>query len=220
VNEKLMLESDLNKSLLSSIKSQMNPHFIFNALNTIQAYIFINDKQNATCYLSKFSKLTRAILEMSDKDEVFLSEELSALRLYLDLEKIRFQDDFQYEINTHSLNIDSIKIPSMLIQPYVENAVKHGLLHATGEKKVSITIQQIEKQLFVEIDDNGIGRKRAEELRIQRDKFHEGFSTQANEKRLRLLSHNTQVVVKYIDKIDVNGQATGTTVQLMIQLKK
>lgn len=220
VNEKLVLESDLNKSLLSSIKSQMNPHFIFNALNTIQAYIFINDKQNATSYLSKFSKLTRAILEMSEKDEVILSEELNTLRLYLDLEKMRFQEGFHYEIKTENLNIESIKIPSMLIQPYVENAVKHGLLHSTGDKRIVISIHLKENQLIVEIDDNGIGRKRAEELRKQRDKYHEGFSTQANEKRLRLLSHNTHVVVNYTDKYNEHGQAIGTTVQLTIHLKK
>lgn len=220
VNENLVLESDLNKSLLSSIKSQMNPHFIFNALNTIQAYIFMNDKENATGYLSKFSKLTRAILEMSEKDVVILSEELNALKLYLDLEKMRFQDGFSYEINTDNLNLDTIKIPSMLIQPYVENAVKHGLLHSTGEKQIYINLKEKENQLHVEIDDNGIGRKRAAEIQAQRDKYHEGFSTQANEKRLQLLSHETPIVVKYIDKYDENEQAIGTTVILIIQLKK
>jgi two-component sensor histidine kinase len=220
INEKLVLESNLTKSLLSSIKSQMNPHFIFNALNTIQAYIFMNDKENATGYLSKFSKLTRAILEMSEKEEVILSEELNALKLYLELEKMRFQDGFTYEIKTDDLNVDNIKIPSMLIQPYVENAVKHGLLHSPGNKKIQLRIHQIQHKLLVEIDDNGIGRKRAAEIRLQRDKYHEGFSTQANEKRLRLLSHETAVVVEYIDKYDENGQAIGTVVKLTIQLKK
>jgi len=220
INEKIVLESDLNKSLLASIKSQMNPHFIFNALNTIQAYIFMNDKENATSYLSKFSKLTRSVLEMSEVDEVVLSEEITALKLYLDLEKMRFQEGFNYTLDTKDVDIDTIKIPSMLIQPYVENAIKHGLLHSSIEKRLMITFCIKQDCLLVEVDDNGIGRKRADELRLQRDKFHAGFSTKANEKRLKLLSHENGVVVSYTDKYDSNNQATGTTVKLTIQLKR
>lgn len=220
INEKIVLESDLNKSLLASIKSQMNPHFIFNALNTIQAYIFMNDKENATGYLSKFSKLTRSVLEMSEQDEVVLSEEIDTLILYLDLEKMRFQEGFNYSLDTTNVEIDTIKIPSMLIQPYVENAIKHGLLHSSIEKELKITFCIKENCLLVEIDDNGIGRKRAEELRLQRDKFHAGFSTKANEKRLKLLGYENSVVVSFTDKYDAHQQATGTTVKLTIQLKR
>lgn len=220
INEKITLESNLNKSLLASIKSQMNPHFIFNALNTIQAYIYMNDKENATGYLSKFSKLTRSVLEMSEKDEVFLSEEVYALKLYLDLEKMRFQEGFEYAIITESIDPENIKIPSMLIQPYVENAIKHGLLHSTDKKRLTIDFKKEDSCLIVEIDDNGIGRKRAEELRLQRDKFHVSFSTKANEKRLKLLNQENTVVVSYIDKLDQNQQAIGTTVKLTIQLRK
>jgi LytS/YehU family sensor histidine kinase len=210
----------LNKSLLASIKSQMNPHFIFNALNTIQAYIFLNDKENATGYLSKFSKLTRSILEMSEKDEVFLAEEIETLKLYLDLEKMRFQEGFNYSLNTSEVEVDEIKIPSMIIQPYVENAIKHGLLHSSNEKQLSINFTSKNNCLLVEIKDNGIGRKRAEELRLQQEKFHAGFSTKANEKRLKLLGHENNIVVSYIDNYDINNQATGTTVILTIQLKR
>ncbi|RZL34543.1 MAG: histidine kinase, partial [Pedobacter sp.] len=99
LNEKVILEKNLSKSMMASIKSQMNPHFFYNALNTIQAYIFTNDKQKANNYLAKFSKLTRLILEMSEKETISLSEEVEALKLYLDLEKMRFTDDFEYEIN-------------------------------------------------------------------------------------------------------------------------
>jgi hypothetical protein len=220
INDKIILESDLNKSLLASIKSQMNPHFIFNALNTIQAYIFMNDKENATGYLSKFSKLTRSVLEMSEKEEIFLSEEINALELYLELEKMRFQNGFHYQLKTNTIDVESIKIPSMLIQPYVENAIKHGLLHSTIEKQLIVLFELDNHVLTVEIDDNGIGRKRAEELREQRDRFHQGFSTQANEKRLKLLGHADAVAVTFIDKYDEQKQPTGTRVILKIQLKK
>lgn len=219
INEKIQLESDLNNSLLSSIKSQMNPHFIFNALNTIQAYIFMNERDKATGYLSKFSKLTRAILQMSEKETIRLSQELEALTLYLDLEKMRFHEGFEYRIDIKDVNVEAVQIPSMLIQPFVENAIKHGLLHRPEEKRLLLSISQCDGNLYVEIDDNGIGRKRAEELKKQRDRYHEGFSSQANEKRLKLLSRNTILSINYIDKINEFQQATGTTVQLIIELK-
>ena len=220
INDKIMLESNLNKSLLASIKSQMNPHFIFNALNTIQAYIYMNDRENASGYLSKFSKLTRSILEMSEKEEVTLVEEIDALKLYLDLEKMRFQEGFEYFLETNEIDLEQVKIPSMLIQPYVENAIKHGLLHSTNSKNLKLDFQLIDQSLYVQVDDNGIGRKRANELRIQRDRFHTGFSTDANEKRLKILNYDSTVSVSYIDKMDHNENATGTTVNLTIQLKK
>jgi len=217
-NEKIVLESNLNKSLLASIKSQMNPHFIFNALNTIQAYIYMNDKENASGYLSKFSKLMRSVLEMSEKEEILLSEDLNALVLYLDLEKMRFQEGFNYSIQTIDFEADSVKIPSMLLQPYVENAIKHGLLHSENDKTVRIEIRKENRTLTVSIDDNGIGRKRSEELNQLKGMYHEGFSTKANEKRLSLLNTNTEISVIYIDKYDENQQALGTTVQLKIKL--
>lgn len=218
IHEKIQLESDLNNSLLSSIKSQMNPHFIFNALNTIQAYIFMNERDKATGYLSKFSKLTRAILQMSEKEKIRLSEELEALTLYLELEKMRFQERFEYVIDVQEVDVEVVQIPSMLIQPFVENAIKHGLLHHPEEKRLRISIFQKAGSLYIEIDDNGIGRKRAEELKKQRDRYHESFSSQANEKRLKLLSRNTILSIQYIDKINVYNQPTGTTVLLIIEL--
>lgn len=219
INEKIQLESDLNNSLLSSIKSQMNPHFIFNALNTIQAYIFMNERDKATGYLSKFSKLTRAILQMSEKEKIRLSEELEALTLYLELEKMRFQEGFEYVIDVKEVDVEVVQIPSMLIQPFVENAIKHGLLHHPEEKRLRISIYQKAGNLYIEIDDNGIGRKRAEELKKQRNRYHESFSSQANEKRLKLLSRNTILSIQYIDKFNEYNQPTGTTVLLIIELK-
>jgi sensor histidine kinase YesM len=220
LQEKIELEHNLNKSVLKSIKAQMNPHFFYNALNTIQAYIFTNEKAKANTYLAKFSKLTRVILEQSEKETISLSEEIESLTLYLDLEKMRFKEGFEYCI-THKINgsKDDIEFPPMLIQPYVENAIKHGLLHKDTDKKLDIVFEELNGQLIITIDDNGIGRKRSEELnKIKNDKY-QSFSTQANEKRLDILNRtNDNIAVKIIDKKDVNEQACGTKVVLIIPI--
>ncbi|MDN4165645.1 histidine kinase [Cytophagales bacterium LB-30] len=221
LKEKIVLEQTLSKSMLTSIKSQMNPHFFYNALNTIQAYIFSNDKRNASNYLAKFSKLTRMILEMSEKETIYLQEEVMALNLYLELEKMRFSDDFNYSITLEeSIDTDMVKIPSMLIQPYVENAVKHGLLHKKGEKHVKIAFHKQGEVLKVIVSDNGIGRKRSEELnKIKQDKY-QSFSSTANEKRLELLNRGktNSMSAQIIDEYDPYGQALGTRVELIIPI--
>jgi sensor histidine kinase YesM len=222
INDKIKLESNLSKSLLSSIKSQMNPHFIFNALNTIQAYIYLNDRTKATNYLSKFSKLTRSILEMSEKEKITLSEELVALELYLELEKMRFQDEFEFQLNVKVPDIDSVFVPSMLIQPYLENAVKHGLLHSNNHKKLNVDFSIEDNKLIVVIDDNGIGRKRANEINQKRSgqNLGAGFSTKANERRLEILNTIANIGVQIEDKMDEHQQPTGTRVTLTIQVTK
>lgn len=221
ITEKMTLENELNKSKLTSIKSQMNPHFFYNALNTIQSYIFINDKKNASNYLSKFSKLTRMILEMSEKDTISIGEEIEALNLYLALEQMRFEDDFYFEIKiSFEIDKEMDKIPPMLVQPYIENAIKHGLLHKEGKKNLSVLFESIENNLLVTINDNGVGRKRSEQLNKIKDSKHQSFSTQANKKRLEILnkSKNKLVAVIITDNYNEIGNATGTTVKLTIPL--
>ncbi len=219
--EKMQLEQDLGKSKLTSIRAQMNPHFFYNALNTIQAYIFMNDKAKASSYLAKFSRLTRIILQMSEAETVSLTEETETMKLYLELEKMRFDSDFDYHIQYIGIeNKDTIEIPSMIIQPYVENAIKHGLLHKVGEKILNIIFEQIGKQLLVTVDDNGVGRKKSGELnKIKSEKF-KSFSTSANEKRLELLNKgkSQKIIVTTSDKNNLNGLPTGTTITLSIPL--
>jgi sensor histidine kinase YesM len=221
LSEKIELEESLTKSILTSIKSQMNPHFFYNALNTIQSFIFSDDKKNATSYLSKFSKLTRMILEMSEQDRIPLKDEIKALTLYLDIEKVRFNNDFEFTIDIEEeLDIEFIKIPSMIIQPYVENAIKHGLLHLKEHKKLDIQFRKQQNKLIVEIDDNGIGRKRSEELNKIKHEKHESFSTKANQKRLELLNKDKdeQMAVQFIDKMNETDMAIGTTVIISIPI--
>ncbi|HEY1040270.1 MAG TPA: histidine kinase [Bacteroidia bacterium] len=218
--QKIELEKNLNQSMLTSIKAQMNPHFFYNALNTIQSYIFTDDKLNAANYLSKFSKLTRIILEMSGKESIPLTEEINALTLYLELEKVRFSNDLNFSIKAGGLETDMIRIPSMIIQPFVENAIKHGLLHKKGEKQLNIEFNLKNSELFVTIDDNGVGRKKAGELNRIKEGKHESFSTSANSKRLEILNEGKEnkVGISIIDKHDDNGQASGTTVIVKIPI--
>lgn len=219
--EKIELEKNLNKSTLTSIKAQMNPHFYHNALNTIQFFIYSDDKKNASKYLSKFSKLSRLILEMSEKEEISISEEILALNLYLDIEKARFNDKFIFNINIDEhINQEMVKIPPMIIQPYIENAIKHGLLHKKVECKLTISFSIVDQNLQIIIDDNGIGRVKSSELNKIK-KQHESFSSMANQKRLEILNMGkNKVAVKYIDKYDETGIASGTTVIILLPMNK
>ena len=220
LQEKLDLEKRLQESSLAAIKSQMNPHFLFNALNTIQSFIYTNEKAAASSYLVDFSELTRKILEMSNKIQVLLSEEIEALRLYLKLEKMRFEDDFSFTIDISKLQNLAFKIPSMLIQPYVENAIKHGLLHKKGPKILEIIFEMKDNTLIVSIQDNGIGREASKKINEKKVRQHESFATAANEKRFALLNELSlaKIGVEFMDLKDINGLPIGTKVLLSIPL--
>lgn len=219
--EKVNLEKNLNQSKLKAIKSQMNPHFFYNALNTIQSYILSNDKKQAVNYLSKFSNLTRTILEMTEKESISISEEVKTLGLYLDIEKARFDEDFEYQILVDkTIDAENIKIPTMLMQPYVENAVKHGLLHKQGEKLVTIHFQKNGEHLKISIDDNGIGRQKSGELNAIKNKNHQSFASEATQNRVNLLNQYNQknISIQFIDKTNLSQQSIGTTVVFEIPI--
>ena len=219
--EKVNLEKNLNQSKLKAIKSQMNPHFFYNALNTIQSFILSNEKKQAVSYLSKFSNLTRTILEMTEKETISIAEEVKTLGLYLDIEKARFEEDFNYHILVdNEIDAENIKIPTMLLQPYVENAVKHGLLHKQGEKAVTIHFQKETEHIKISIDDNGIGRQKSTELNAIKNKNHNSFATEAMQNRVNLLNQYNQknISIQYIDKTNLNNQPTGTSVVFEIPI--
>lgn len=221
VLDKINLEKNVNKSKLKAIKSQMNPHFFYNALNTLQSFILSNEKRLAIDYLSKFSNLTRTILEMTEKDFIPISEEVKTLQLYLDIEKGRFDEDFSYEIHVgKNIDQESIKIPTMLLQPYVENAVKHGLLHKQGDKKVIISFETQNNDLLISIDDNGIGRQKSNELNQIKNKNHQSFATEALQNRIDLLNeyNHKNISLKIIDKQNQQNQPTGTLVEIIIPI--
>ncbi len=221
--ERAKLESELKQSQLSGIKAQMNPHFMFNALNSIQEFILLNEKKQANMYMGKFADLMRMTLDMSNKKEVKLEEEIKILQLYLELESLRFEEHFSYTL-TIDENVDKehTYIPAMLIQPNIENAVKHGLLHKQGEKRLDVHFFILNNTtLCCTVTDNGIGRKRSGEINSQRLTKHTSFATGATQRRLELLNHDRKqqpIKVTYQDLYDIHENAAGTEVTICIPL--
>jgi len=205
----------------ANLRQQMNPHFIFNTLNSIQYYMYQHDKLATNNYLTKFSSLMRKVLENSQHTSVPLRDELDALTLYLDLEKIRFKDKFDYEINIDD-EIDCImyKVPTMLIQPYVENSICHGLMPGEGKGLIKIDMELKSDHISCVIEDNGIGREAAQEKKMKSDNNHNSLGTQIVASRLDLVNslYGTSLKTNYTDLKDENGEPTGTRVEIQIPL--
>lgn len=219
--EKVNLEKNLNESKLTAIKSQMNPHFFYNALNTIQSFILSNDKKEALSYLSKFSALTRKILEMTEKENISIADEVKTLQLYLDIEKARFEEHFSYKINVDDkIDAENTKIPTMLLQTYLENALKHGLLHKKGDKLLELNFIKNENNILIEIIDNGIGREKSAALNSIKNKNHTSFATNAMQTRIELLNKNKvdKITISITDKTSENEQTVGTKVSISIPI--
>lgn len=219
-------KTQLAHSQLTALKAQMNPHFIFNVLNSIKGYIYENDKKNAALYLSRFSDLIRKVLELSAVPMIKLSKEIEILKLYIELEAMLLDDNFEYEIIIdENIQDDEISIPALLIQPLVENAFKHGLRHKSDAKKLSaIFAANIDNpngtNLTVIIQDNGIGCEAAN--KINQQQTHPSFATQALAERIKLLNieHAKNISLEIIDLKDQIGNATGTKVILNIQMAR
>lgn len=218
--KQLSLDNELINLKLENLRSQMNPHFIFNALNSIQEYIVLNQKMLASTYLGKFADLIRTYLNHSTKGRITLQEEIDCLDMYLELEKLRFEDKLEYTINSSgSLTTSEVYIPTMLIQPYVENALKHGLLHRKTDRVLKIDFFINDKTNTVKciIVDNGVGRDKAEEFKARKNKKHKSFATKATQDRLALLNYGKQKQVGVIitDLFEAN-QPSGTQVEINI----
>lgn len=222
--KRLALEKQYRESELKALKSQMNPHFIFNALNSIQEYIVMNKKNEASDYLGKFADLIRTYLSHSDTGIISLQEEIESLDMYLDLESLRFEDKLHYELKvSEELNKDVIQIPTMLIQPYVENALKHGLLHKKDNRNLVVSFSPSENNnIKCVIQDNGVGRAKAKEFQANRNKLHKSFAAKATEERLDLLNYgkDKKIGVEIIDLFDDASNASGTKVILQIPIKR
>lgn len=198
----------------------MNPHFIFNSLNSIQSYIVTHDTGMAVTYLGKFSQLMRLILMNSGNNFVVFTEELKAITHYLDLEKLRFGNKFDYEIILDK-NIDTefIEIPPMVIQPYIENSIIHGILHKTSKGKIIIDFKLKGKYILCSVTDNGIGRMKAAELREKAGIKRKSSGMYITKARLEMLNQEKmeEYSVTIKDLKDDQGKPTGTQVELIIQ---
>ncbi len=214
--KRLILEKQYRNSELKALKSQMNPHFMFNAMNSIQSLILKGKKEDAYTYLTKFSTLIRENLNMSEKNFIYFDEELNLIKTYLELEKLRFSTDFSYKIEGLE-NIEDIKIPSMIIQPFIENSIKHGLLHKKGNKELTVTFTQ-EDVLKCVVLDNGIGRIASEKINKNKVGKYTSFSSGAIAKRFKLLKeyYKLDLGFTYDDLVDANNNATGTKVTIKI----
>lgn len=220
---KASFKQQLAESEMKALRAQMNPHFIFNSLNSIQKYILKNEHFEASQYLTKFSRLIRLILDHSNQNNILLSSELDLLKLYVEMESLRFDDKFIYRFHIdQNLDTDVCEIPSMLIQPYVENAIWHGLLHK--EENGILTLQFSKKgknRLQVRIEDDGIGRDKALELRSKQILQKKSYGMRITENRIAVINHtqNTNATCEIIDLKDDAGKAAGTRVVLDIPLK-
>lgn len=209
--------NELNASKLTAIQSQMNPHFIFNSLNSIQDLILKGDVEHSYSYITTFSNLVRRTLSYSDKDFIDFEQEIKLIELYLSLEKLRFKKDFSYTIATNG--IVDIQIPPMLIQPFIENALVHGLLHKEGEKKLSIRFE-LKENLICTIEDNGVGREKAKGIKQRQRSEHESFSGKAIHKRFEILSNVFEGQFGYnYEDLQEDNTPTGTKVRLIIPIK-
>ena len=159
--EKIQLKQTAYDNQISALRAQMNPHFIFNSLSSIQHLITTGNKESAIKYLSKFSLLMRNLLESSIEAKIVLSEEISLLKKYLQLEALRFNNSFQFKISVaDNLDAEAIEVPALLVQPFVENAILHGLLNKPGDDKLlEVRFKKQDEFVICEIEDNGIGRK-------------------------------------------------------------
>lgn len=218
--EKIKLENLLHLSQQTALKAQMNPHFIFNVLNSIKGYIYENDRNSASKYLTDFSELVRKILEMSSSHQVSLSKELEAFELYIKLEAMLLSADFSYTVELdEDIDADFVQIPSLIIQPFVENAFKHGLRHKKGEKNLSIKVlRKNESIIEVVVQDNGVGRKVSESINQSTLNKHQSFATEASSQRISLLNKEQKGIigVEIIDLYSHSNKPIGTKVILQI----
>jgi tetratricopeptide (TPR) repeat protein len=217
--------SEMNRKISeltqANLRQQMNPHFIFNTLNSIQYYMYQHDKLATNTYLTKFSSLMRKVLENSHHTAIPLRDELDALNLYLELECLRFKDKFDFEINVDD-EIDTLmfKVPTMLIQPYVENSICHGLVSREGKGTVKINMKLANDHIICTIEDNGIGREAAQQIKEMKRSNHNSLGTQIASSRLDLVNslYGTSLKTIYTDLKNEKGEPEGTRVEIHIPI--
>jgi len=220
---KAQYEKELTELKMSSLRNQMNPHFIFNSLNSIKLYIIDNQKENAVYYLNKFSKLIRKILASTQKKEISLIDEIETMNLYLSIENIRFNNEIDYKVTIdETINVNTIKVPCLVLQPFLENAIWHGLSLKKNNKKLTIIIgSQDSKHIKIRIIDNGIGRKRSSEINEQKMLRKKSVGINISRERFEnfFMDFENSYSIIYKDLYDENSKPKGTEIILMIPLK-
>jgi sensor histidine kinase YesM len=221
------IQSDFQKKIIetemAALRAQMNPHFIFNCLNSINLFILKSEPEIASDYLTKFSRLIRLVLDNSRSQLVTLSNEITAIKLYIEMEALRFANKFGYEIIVDdTIDIENTEIPPMLLQPYVENAIWHGLMQYNGEGKITLLFARKDNTLIATIEDNGIGRDMAQRMKSKSATEHKSHGMKVTAERIDMINriYDTQAKLEIIDKLGDTGIAFGTKVKIEIPLKK
>jgi LytS/YehU family sensor histidine kinase len=218
----LDFEQQLAEVQMSALRAQMNPHFIFNCLNSIQLYTSSNNAVKASDYLNRFSQLIRLVLENSRSERVPLGKELEALRLYLEMEVMRFKDKLRFTIDVPAeLDLELVEIPPLLLQPYVENAIWHGLMHKPEGGMVGVKVEAPETDcLRITITDDGVGRAAAAQLKSKSATKHKSFGMKLTGERISLINrlYDTTTRVQVHDLTDAEGNPAGTEVVLEIPI--
>ena len=207
---------------MQALRAQMNPHFIFNCLSSINRFILKNESEAASDYLTRFSRLIRLVLSNSKRPLIFLEDELEMLRLYIEMERLRFKNSFDFNITfKNEIEASAIPIPPLLLQPFVENAIWHGLMNKDGHGQLDISFTNDDSILTCTITDNGVGRKKAEELKSKKDVKGKSMGLQITAERLSKLNkeNNQDTFFKVEDLYDKEGHAAGTEVILNIRLE-
>ena len=218
---KLASQKRLHELELNALRSQMNPHFVHNSLNAIQYYIQLNDVEKSEDYLAKFSKLMRLFFEYSRKNSITLNNELKLLKNYLDIEKMRFEDNLNFSLSIDTrLDVDAILIPPMILQPLLENAINHGVFHKQGKGLIEVLFSYKDDQTFeVQVLDNGIGIEKSKQLKTKQTATHTEHSGYVLEERLALLKQSKQwdIDFKIEDRKHLKENTSGTKVTLVFK---
>lgn len=216
-NDQIKFQQEISDLKLSILQTQMNPHFIFNALHSIKYYILENDTKTAVNYLTKFSKIIRTILVASTMKEFTLEQELQIIQIYVDIENSRFHEQIDFKIFIDDdIKVDQIKIPPMVLQPFIENAILHGVA-SVEDKKINLDIFLKKDHIEMVITDNGVGRKKANENQINNKKIGKSLGTKIADEMLKNYFGPNSYKIEYHD-LQENDQPTGTMVVLEIPL--
>lgn len=222
-DEKNRVAREISEARQQALQAQMNPHFVFNCLNSIQQFIMLNEKEKANKYLTEFAHLIRKTLENSEKKNVTVAEEIAYLRQYLEMEQLRYGDAFNFTIKINeTVQADFTEIPAMLLQPYIENSLRHGIRHKTnGKGLIELLFLQENDLLTCVVKDNGIGRAAAQQLKSAQHIEYQSKGMALTARRIELLNTQANAGIKVLvtDVYDEQGTVTGTQVTIQIPLK-
>lgn len=220
--EKSELQIKVAVMELKALRAQMNPHFVFNAINSVQHFITSNDPVSSQKYLSKFAKLIRYVVDNSKPTAIPLEKELEAITLFLDLESLRFENRFEYTVHVDDkIDTDFVQIPSMLIQPYIENSIWHGIMHNPAAGKIDVRFELVNDFLKCTVKDNGVGRRKSAEYKTKQASYkHKSVGMTNTKERLEIINqvNKSSLSVNIVDLEDETGNALGTQVELFIPM--